>query len=55
MFHSNIKTRHTASTSMYSLTFAFALQHPSSMDEMERRTQLARHFIAGEGSLRRQA
>ena len=36
--------------------FAFALQHPRSMGEMERRTQQARRYAsAGEGNLRRHA
>jgi len=34
---------------MYSLTFAFALLHPRSMDEMERRTQEARRFYRRRG------
>jgi len=34
---------------MYSLTFRVRVTTPRSMDEMERRTQQARRFIAGEG------
>ena len=34
---------------MYSLTFVFALQHPRSMDEMERLTQQARRFCCRRG------
>jgi len=51
--HCNEKSRHRASTSMY--YFAFALQHPGSMDEMERPGCRCVDFIAGEGSLRRHA